>query len=324
MGILSFFSKSPEKLEQKGDTCFAGEDFGSAKIEYEKTLEAISKKCPDDSVMKERVLDKLQQSKEALAQMHMENAENLVEADIADEACALFKLAHNLTEKPEMKAALEKKLAALNASFEDNHEEIQEPEAREDAPSRVSESDEFHILCATLPDEMAEAYLSYGDLFVTGYLALSRGDFETAARELKRAMEDHPSADTYIPLEYATALIHLGKNEEAMETLNGFIQAHPESIQGISLLCDLLCESKMFDKAHHLIDSAPDSVKQTLGPFSTRAESIFFRKTTRRLRPSTRIFSAAMNGTTPLPGPFRKPWKPPAKRRRPATCSQEF
>lgn len=277
MGILSFFSKNPEKLEQKGDACFASEDFGSAKIQYEKALTGIEKKSPDNTGLKERVLEKLKQSKEALAQQHVETGDDLVEAGILDTARNLFNLALELTENPETKADLKKRLANLDEGEKAGPVEFSDSDPCETKPGHVSETDEFHLLCATLPEEMEEAYLSYGDPFRKGYLALSRGEFETAAEMLEKAMAEETATDTFIPLELSTALIHLGKAEDARLLLEDFLQSHPASMQGVNLLSDLLCEMELYEKAHALLDSSPDSVKNSLEALLHKGR-IYFRE----------------------------------------------
>ena len=259
MGLFSFFIKSPEKSEAKGDAYLEANNFGLAKIEYETAAELIRKKQPDDTDMKGRVLEKLTNSKESLALQHLKNGEELVEANALDEAANLFSIALSLTEDPELQQKLKAGYASMDVDIpEEEPEDDFEPA---DEPESYDIEAEFEILCSILPDEIAQTYRSYGDSFKEGYFALSNGDFVRAAEMLQQAMDENSSDDSHIPVELATALINTGQTEEAIGILTQYIKDQPEAFHGITLLCDLYCEQKQYDLAHGLIDQSPENIK---------------------------------------------------------------
>jgi len=262
MGLFSFLQKSPEKSEAKGDTYLEVNNFGLAKLEYESTLALIRKKQPDNEDMKERVLGKLKNSKDSLARQHLENGLQLVEANAAGEAANLFSIALSLTDDVELQQKLKAGMASMDVDIPlDEPEEYSEPE---DAPEPVDLETEFEILCSILPDEMAEAYRSYGDAFKEGYFALSNGEFDHAAEKLQQSMAENPTDASHIPVELATALINLGDLEAAIGHLTGYLEEHPSAFHGISLLCDIQCELKQFDEAHSLIDQSHADIRNSV------------------------------------------------------------
>lgn len=264
MGLFSFFSKSPEKSENKGDRYFAAKEYGLSKLEYETALALAEKKNPDSAELLDRLKRKLSESKESLAAQHLETGDNLIEADVVDEAINLFLIAHSLTEDPLLKEKLENRLESHEVDYQGELETEEEESASEETGS--NDLDEtFEILCAALPEETADEYYSYGDDFKEGYIALSNGDFVTAAEKLKQAMDELPKQGSLIPIEFATALIHLNQIDQAIAVLTDHISEYPTSIGGISLLCDIFCDLTLFDKAHAVIDNSPDELKNSVG-----------------------------------------------------------
>jgi predicted Zn-dependent protease len=132
----------------------------------------------------------------------------------------------------------------------------------------------FTALCSTLPEEVQEAYLSYGASFKTGYLALNRGDFDLAADELSHALEENSALDSIVPLELATAYLHLKKLDEARHLLETFLQHHPDALPGYQLLCEVYWEIGAFDQAETLLADCPDDLKHSLAYVLLRGETL--------------------------------------------------
>lgn len=263
MGLFSFLIKSPEKKEAAGDAYFNASKFGSAKLEYESALELIEKKHPDDAAMKDRVLEKLKNSRESLALQHLETGDRLIESNALDEAERLFALALSLTENPELQQTLKGRIALTIKDIPEDEDEVDQMDEPTEEPEDYDAEHEFEVLCMTLSEDMGQAYKSYGDTFKEGFLALSHGDFDRAAVLLHSAMEEHPSDDSHIPVELATALIHLGQADEAIEHLTFYLQNNPSSFHGISMLCDIFCELKRFDLAHGVIEQSPGTIRES-------------------------------------------------------------
>jgi len=281
MGILKIFSsKDPEEYEQKGDTFFETAEYGLAKIEYETALSKLERKCPDNTDLKNRLQEKIIHSKEALALKHKQTGEELMRAEMFEDAEEIVRLALELTEDPELTVELEERLQEIHNHFAE--EEIKDSpdfdvqrEDTEKAGYEETGDEYFAVLCGSLPEEIRKAYHSYGNTFKAGYVALNQGDFELAAAKLSQAMEENPSPQSFIPIELATAYLNLQKYEEARASLEGFMKEHPDSMQGYHLLCEIFWEIKQFDQAEELLLSCPQELADSLPIQLLRGETLF-------------------------------------------------
>ncbi|MCK5204185.1 MAG: tetratricopeptide repeat protein, partial [Desulfobacterales bacterium] len=279
MSILKLFSgKTPEEHEQKGDELFSVDLWGKAKVEYERALDKLEKTSPHNYELKTRLQEKMNQAKEALALGHKQNADDLMESGFYDDARELYALSRELTEDSVLKNDLEIKLKELDFQLDKTlREELPDfdyetPETEE--PEFPEEGDEyFRALCGTLPMDVQKDYLSYGNNFKKGYMALNRGDFATAADYLSRVMEEDPSADSYVPLELATAYLNLGKHSEAQQLLEAFIESRPQALPAYQLLCEIFWERKAFDQAEALLASVPEELTESVAVFILKGET---------------------------------------------------
>jgi tetratricopeptide (TPR) repeat protein len=279
MSILKLFSgKTPEEHEQKGDELFSVDLWGKAKVEYERALDKLEKTSPHNYELKTRLQEKMYQAKEALALGHKQNADDLMESGFYDDARELYALSRELTEDSMLKNDLEIKLKELDFQLDKTlREELpnfdyETPETEE--PEFPEEGDEyFRALCGTLPMDVQKDYLSYGNNFKKGYMALNRGDFATAADYLSRAMEEDPSADSYVLLELATAYLNLGKHSEAQQLLEAFIESRPQALPAYQLLCEIFWERKAFDQAEALLASVPEELTESVAVFILKGET---------------------------------------------------
>lgn len=279
MGLLKkFFSQDPEKIEQKGDAFLKASDWGRAKLEFEKALDALEKTSSDDA-SETRLRDKLVQAKEALAHEHRQAGEDLMETEYYDEARGFLQLALDLTRDPALISAVEKlmhEIARLTAG--DIQMEVPQsdltPLADDETYTGDQDDETFMALCSALPEEVQEAYLSYGESFKTGYLALNRGDFDLAADDLSHALEENPAPDSIIPLELATAYLNLEKLDEARRLLETFLQHHPDALPGYQVLCEVYWEIGAFDQAETLLADCPDDLKNSLAYVLLRGETL--------------------------------------------------
>jgi len=279
MGFFkTFFNQDPEKTEQKGDVFLKASDWGRAKLEFEKALNALGKTSSDD-VSETRLRDKLVQTKDALAHEHRQTGEDLIEAECYDEAREFLKLALDLTRDPALISDVEKlmhEIARLTAG--DIQMEVPQsdltPLADDETYTGDQDDETFMALCSALPEEVQEAYLSYGESFKTGYLALNRGDFDLAADNLSHALEENPAPDSIIPLELATAYLNLEKLDEARRLLETFLQHHPDALPGYQVLCEVYWEIGAFDQAETLLTDCPDDLKNSLAYVLLRGETL--------------------------------------------------
>ena len=281
MGILKIFSgKDPEDYEQKGDNFFETAKYGHAKIEYETALNKLESKSPNNTELKNRLQQKILHSKEALARQHKQTGEELIEAEMFDDAEEIVRLALELTEDKELKGALEAQLQAIhNHSTREEGNNLPDfdinAENKEEEGYQGPEEEYFAALCGSLPEEMRKAYYRYGDTFKVGYVALNQGDFELAADKLSHALEENPEPQSFIPLELATAYLNLHNYEEARGLLEDFIKEHPDSLQGYHLLCEIFWEIKQFDQALEILLSCPEKLFGSLPIQLLKGETLF-------------------------------------------------
>jgi tetratricopeptide (TPR) repeat protein len=288
MGLFGIFSgKGPENYEQKGDALFEANAYGKAVVEYQRALERLAKTSSRDDGYRQNLQDKIRTSKESLALEHQRTAENLIEAGHDYDARQYIELALELTEDPELKNALEQKLQTgevsesediVNDPVEDEiqaHEPDYEDEQVEDSLDVDEDDEHFAALVGTLPDDVQDTYLGYGEDFKTGYLALNRGNFEKAAEHLAAAMEAHPDPASFIPLELATACLNLGKHDEAQRLLEAFLKHHPDALPAYQLLCEVYWETKAFDCADELLASLPPDLEESVAGYLLRGETLF-------------------------------------------------
>ena len=280
MSLLKLFSgPSPEKLEEKGDALFAAGQWGRAKLAYEGSLDKRQKRSGQDTDVQHRLAEKIREAADALAGEHRQTAQNLIEGGYDEEARALLTLAMEVAADPQFKAEIDAQLQAL--SFPRSHPNGREPivytvrlEDKDPLPDEASEDDYFLALCGTLPEEVRDAYLAYGEDFKSGYIALNRGDFQAAAESLSRAMEQNPQPESYIPLELASAELNLNRPAEARELLENFLEHHPHALPAYQLLCEIHWEAEDFARVDALLASLPEELAESVAALLLKGETL--------------------------------------------------
>ncbi|MFP4533741.1 MAG: tetratricopeptide repeat protein [Desulfobacterales bacterium] len=274
MGLFSFITgKSPEEIEMIGDGYQAAGEYGAAKVEYDKALEKAEKKSPEKQALIRRLAEKANQAREALAGSHINSAEELIRQQSYQEAEDLLYLAYELTGDEKLKTDIKAKARSLHQMPAGATEagDLAEPFAQlhESTEAADTEDDEeaayFHLLVSSLPEEMQEAYESYGQAFMEGYVALNQGEFEIAVSAFRTAMTENPDPDSWIALELATAYMHLGQPENARETVETYLQSNPESLRAYQLLCEIYWDAGDFAAAADLLNRSPKDLQQS-GP----------------------------------------------------------
>ena len=278
--LKTIFGQTPEKYEQRGDTFLNIADWGRAKLEYEKALDSLERASPVDEESATRLQEKLRRSTEALAAEHTQTGEDFMEQGYYDEAREWFQLATTLSQDPALISEIESHLLEMERlTGEDIQRNMPEPglspQVHDETVSHEPEDEMFMALCGALPVEVRAAYSSYGASFKSGFLALNRGEFDLAADELSRAMEENPAPDSFIPLELATAFLNLGELDEAQGLLEIFLQYHPDALPGYQVLCEVFWEMRAFDRSEALLTDCPEELKNSLAHYLLRGETLF-------------------------------------------------
>ncbi len=270
MGILDFLTGSaPEKYEKRADEFVINGAYGPAKIEYEKALARLARVSEVKPGYRPLIEDKLRRCKESLAREHRRAGQSLVEAGCSAEARELFNLALELTHDARLTADVTHLLTTIPAPSEQSqaHEYFVPVSTEADQLETAhpdSDDEYFEALCNSLEDVEHEAYHSYPDTFKAGFVALNRGDFDTAVTLLAKAADDYPFGANYITLELATAHLNRGENETARALLESFLEEFPESIRAYTLMCDIFWETEAFDKAQQLLAGCPTRLAKSL------------------------------------------------------------
>ncbi len=285
-----FSGKTPLSHENEGDELFAADLWGKAKIEYERALHKLERTEAPDPDFKARLQRKIVSAKEALARSHKRSADDMLDAGFYDDARELYLLALELTEDPALQSELEEKHKLLDFQrnkaiaeslpeddappFEDD-DLAYETEESDDLQLGEAEDETFNALCGSLPDKVQRAYLSYGPNFKKGYLALNRGEFLGAADYLSRAMSENSGADSFIPLELATAYLNLDRHTEAQQLLETLLNEQPQALPAYQLLCEIFWEKNEFDRAQALLDQVPDGLTESVAVYLLKGENLF-------------------------------------------------
>ena len=275
-----FSGPSAERLEQKGDALGAAGFWGAAKLEYEHAYRKRTAAAGRDRDSLIRLEGKIAGTSEALAREHHRNAAHLAAIGDFKEAFELVNLALALTGDDALKETLAQQRRDIEAVRDvESRQTLSEPQEEwgpEEENMDVQSPDErFRVLCGTLPDAVRRAYMGYGADFKIGYLALNNGDFETAADYLARALENRNAADSYIPLELATACLQLNRPEQARQLLEKLLDHHPETLPAYQILCEIYWEQGAFDRADALLASIPGELATSLAVFLLKGETLF-------------------------------------------------
>ena len=280
MSILKLFSgPSPEKLEQKGDAFFEAGLWGQARLAYDRAIHKLENQAGDAGNDQGRIAGKFRRSGEALAREHRQNAESLKAGGYLDEAKEMFALALEITADAGFKKELEDRLDQLALQQDPEvREALSEfpyaPEEADHNTEETSEDDYFFALCGPLPEEVRDVYFEYGEDFRSGYIALNRGDFQTAVEDLSRAREQNPQPDSYIPLELAAAYLNLDRLNEAQTLLENFLHYHPETLPAYQLLCEICWDQNNFRRAEALLSSVTDELAGSLAFVLLKGETL--------------------------------------------------
>ncbi len=283
MGLLNIFKgKSPQQHEEKGDSYAQFSAWGKAKIEYEKALSKLDEKSLQYHELDKRLKEKILHIKESLAHEHKNTAADMLEAEYYEDARQYISLALELTADAhlisELEALSEKMKQGVSSGVQQEFAEFKVFEDDQDKPAateKVENDEYFQALIGRLPDDIQEAYESYGEDFQAGYTALNQGEFERAVSRLSKAMEESPDPDSFIALELATAYVNLEKYTQARPLLEQFLKYHPDALPAYQLLCELLWERAEFDKADALLSSVPQQLSESVAVHVLRGETLF-------------------------------------------------
>lgn len=231
MGLLDgLFGGSFEKQEARGDVLMEERDFPGAAQAYRSALRKCERKDPEAAVRirtkvdeaDDRVLEELTQ----LIHEHLEDGE----PEVAREQ---LEIARNFTrEHPgkydaqlsRLERAIDGRVRSDRAQAHRDYEERMQKALRdEDASEDVIE---FEQVLNTLPPEDVDEAKTYGPHFRRGFLALARGETETAVEALELATHERPES-AIVYEQWGKALELAGRSPEARRAYGKALQRDP-------------------------------------------------------------------------------------------------
>ncbi len=88
-------------------------------------------------------------------------------------------------------------------------------------------------------------------------------------------MSENPGADSFIPLELATAYLNLDRHTEAQQLLETLLNEQPQALPAYQLLCEIFWEKNEFDRAQALLDQVPDGLTESVAVYLLKGENLF-------------------------------------------------
>lgn len=280
MGIRKLFAgPTSQELEQQGDAFMGAQRYSVALQRYEQACSKLEKLTSTENDGLNRLTSKAQSAREALAHEHRQTGLEYLDGGYGEDARDFFTLALELTRSADLKQTLENDLQQLVSHQNDAPSDALLQfdvlgQDFEDITPELSDDDYFDTLVGTLPEEIQTLYHQYGHEFQTGYVALNRGDFTTAADCLFRAMEQNQQPHSFIALELASALVNLGRLEEAEELLVNFRHRHPKVLPAYELLCEIYWDQKDYQRILALLAAVPEDLKASLAVVQLQGETL--------------------------------------------------
>ena len=239
---------------ESGDSMIAVEDYREAEAFYRLAMELTA-----DETVSAQIREKMAQLKDMVAAAAEAETDWVADTsdqgfpDEEDDDDEADDLADDDEDDPDVDE---------NGDFLDDDiaagDEADGDEAVADVPEGL-----FQVLVNALPEDIQDAYLGYGEAFEAGYIALNHADFPKAVTKLTQALEAHESENTLIPIELATAYIHLNDSDRARTILEDFMKKNPKEIRGYQLLCEIFWESGNNADARNLLAGAPNDILTT-------------------------------------------------------------
>ncbi len=286
-----FSGKTAEEYEKQGDSLFDRKNWGEARLAYEKALDKLQGQADSDVALKNGIEKKLAEATEALARVHFGNALEMIESECFEEARELLELSSELSRDGGLKAELAKKLEIVRERMEraleddlddydygleeEEEEETEDFEETEETDDFDRDLENFHALIESLPRDVRDEYLGYGQNFVLGYIALNEEEFETAADYLEEAVRENEPKEGYIPMELATAYMNMDMPDEARELLEKVVRNRPDALPAYQLLCELYWEQEDFGAVDALLDSVPEDKYDTLAVQMLKGKNLY-------------------------------------------------
>ncbi|GAB5546625.1 MAG: hypothetical protein SangKO_063850 [Sandaracinaceae bacterium] len=225
---MGFFKKmfggsSFQDERAEGDSAFDAGDFQTARASFERALDRKKGATPDEIAHCE---ERMAVCLDRMAELHIEEAERLVEVGDLDLAEEELRHAMELGSSDEVVKRARRRLETL---------EKEDAVRQAEAPEELSDEDRWAILAGTWEDEQLDEYEEYGEPMRQALLTLHDGDVESGRDQLEAILagEEEP---LYLWLEVGRARMLNEQWESAEEAFRSFIDQLEDEEGGESRL----------------------------------------------------------------------------------------
>jgi tetratricopeptide (TPR) repeat protein len=253
---MSFFKKlfggTFESNRDEGEALFAEGSYGEALLAFERALDRARGTPQDDSPESDAVRERLRTCRLELARSRLVEADTLVEEGELQRALESLEEAAGICSVPEIAEAIAERKQRYEA------EEARRLIGREE---EMSEEELLAVIAGTWTDDQADEYAELPDAFREALLARHDQDLERAIELFEQALgaPDLPFEPCYAHVELATTLAGAGRNEEALEAFDRFLEAAADDEETAEVVTAVLTAKA---RAHLELDRPAEAEEQ--------------------------------------------------------------
>ncbi|MEM8605506.1 MAG: tetratricopeptide repeat protein [Myxococcota bacterium] len=233
MGFFKkLFAVDPTALEEKGDTLFENEEFGPAKLTYEKARDAAG----EDAA--ERLSDKIAHCTDGIARGRIAQARDyLAQGEVA--------LAGD-----ELRGALEVAASdTLRSEAQELLDSLEAADAREQAVSEeLSDEERLAVIAGQWEDAQADEYEGYGQPLFDALIKMQAEHYDESRSTLE-ALASEAESPRYLWLEVGRARLLTDDVEGARAALERFVGSLHDGEGGETKLVALFTLARLADEA---------------------------------------------------------------------------
>ena len=263
-----FGARSLEAESARADALFAQEQFGAAKLAYERAV-SLAKEAPDTRATLEA---RIVACRDAIARAHLAEAERLVAQDSVELA------------RDELRSATETAAdAGLIRSAQERMERLERAAVREQLAHNAQPlaEDRFEMIAGSLEDDQYAEYVAHGEPVKQALLQLHDGQIPAARAALEQVIQT-ADGPRYLWFELGRARLADGDADGGSEALKRFLASLHEAEGGDARLlahtelAQLVHQRGDFDGAVAHYEAALEAMPDDPRPYLAMAS--FFRR----------------------------------------------
>ncbi len=261
-----FAKKNFLDCEQKGDKLFALGRYADARIELTEALELLAATSPDNAQMeRERIQGKLLATGQQLAWLNIREAKFAFSSGAVEKAAEYLELAAHFSQEPEISREIAElisgdKLKEIPATKTNGAHgcatctphDVQPSVNTESSLYLLSNSEQFELLVAPLPDDLPKRYRDLGEEFAAAILSGHAGDHAAAYTTYAQLHQVSPS-DIYL-YEMAVIKAQAGAIRETEKLLKDALELNSVNSLCCLSLVQLYSDQRRYGEARSLLE----------------------------------------------------------------------